>query len=162
MSKKMRVSNLFRKRLRHELDIWENEGILNGEQAQQISLRYRLDQLKKESLGTLLSAIYIIGAILIAGGVGKGADFSPMVSAINKWGKEVVLIGEAAAEIAAHCNEDIKTCFADDMQAAVELGLQHAVTGDAVLLSPACASFDMFENFQDRGHVFVQCVEKLQ
>lgn len=123
---------------------------------------------KGTNVGATVAAIEGLGQriqghiILIAGGVGKGADFSPMVSAINKWGKEVVLIGEAAAEIAAHCNEDIKTCFADDMQAAVELGLQHAVTGDAVLLSPACASFDMFENFQDRGHVFVQCVEKLQ
>lgn len=123
---------------------------------------------KGTNVGATVAAIEGLGQridghiILIAGGVGKGADFSPLVTVINKWGKEVVLIGQAASEIAAYFDEEIETCFANDMQDAVKLALQHAVAGDAVLLSPACASFDMFENFQHRGQSFIQCVEAMQ
>lgn len=123
---------------------------------------------KGTNVGATVAAIEGLGQriqghiVLIAGGVGKGADFGPLVTAINKWGKEVVLIGEAASEIAAYFNEDIRSYFANDMQDAVKLALQHAVAGDAVLLSPACASFDMFENFQVRGQSFIQSVETMQ
>ena len=97
MAKKMQVSTLFRKRLRHELDIWKAEGILNGQQVQQISLKYRLDQLKKESLGTLLSAIYIIGAILIAGGV--VSFVAAHWASIGQWTKVCLVV---AAMLASH------------------------------------------------------------
>lgn len=123
---------------------------------------------KGTNVGATVAAIEGLGQrikghiILIAGGVGKGADFAPLHGAINKWGKEVVLIGQAAAEIAAQLNDDINACFANDMQEAVEIALQHAAAGDAVLLSPACASFDMFENFQQRGASFIHSVETLQ
>lgn len=123
---------------------------------------------KGTNVGATIAAIEGLGQrikghiILIAGGVGKGANFGPLHVAINKWGKEVVLIGQAAAEIAAHLDEDITACFATDMQEAVEIALQHAAAGDAVLLSPACASFDMFENFQQRGTAFIHSVETLQ
>ena len=100
--------------------------------------------------------------LLIAGGVSKGADFRSLVPVINRWAKEVILIGRDAMELAAHLDADIQTYFADGMQDAVTVALDHASAGDAVLLSPACASFDMFENYQHRGREFVQSVERLQ
>jgi UDP-N-acetylmuramoylalanine--D-glutamate ligase len=100
--------------------------------------------------------------VLIAGGVGKGANFKPLVPVINRWGKEVILIGRDAVEMAASFDADIRTYFAIDMEDAVAVALDHAEPGDAVLLSPACASFDMFDNFQHRGQAFIQSVEGLQ
>jgi UDP-N-acetylmuramoylalanine--D-glutamate ligase len=91
--------------------------------------------------------------------VGKGADFKPLVPVINRWGKEVILIGRDAVEMAANFDADVRTYFANDMEDAVAVALDHAEPGDAVLLSPACASFDMFDNFQHRGHAFIQSVE---
>ena len=100
--------------------------------------------------------------VLIAGGVGKGADFRSLAPVINRWGKEVILIGQDAVEMAASFDADIRTYFASDMEDAVAVALDHAEPGDAVLLSPACASFDMFDNFQHRGQAFIQSVESLQ
>jgi UDP-N-acetylmuramoylalanine--D-glutamate ligase len=100
--------------------------------------------------------------VLIAGGIAKGADFSALVPAMNKWGKAVVLIGKDAEEMASYFDADIPTYFASDMQDAVRVALQQATAGDAVLLSPACASFDMFDNFQHRGFAFIESVETLQ
>lgn len=123
---------------------------------------------KGTNVGATVAAVEGLGQrisghiVLIVGGVAKGADFSTLVPAINRWCKEVILIGQDAVEIAANFNTDIQTYFASGMQDAVQVALQHAVAGDAVLLSPACASFDMFENFQHRGVSFVQSVETLQ
>ncbi len=123
---------------------------------------------KGTNVGATVAAVEGLGQrisghiILIAGGVGKGADFASLVPAVNKWGKELVLIGQDAVELASHFDAETKTYFASDMQDAVEVALQHASAGDAVLLSPACASFDMFENFQHRGRAFIQSVETLQ
>lgn len=100
--------------------------------------------------------------VLIAGGVGKGADFASLVPVINRWGKEVILIGQDAVEMATNFDSDIQTYFANDMTDAVSVALGHARPGDAVLLSPACASFDMYENFQHRGQSFIDSVESLQ
>ena len=100
--------------------------------------------------------------LLIAGGVGKGVNFRALVPVIHRWGKQVILIGRDAEAIAADFDRDIQTTFARDMQDAVRTALHHAAPGDAVLLSPACASFDMFENYQHRGRSFIQSVESLQ
>ena len=100
--------------------------------------------------------------VLIAGGLAKGADFSALVPAMNKWGKVVILIGEDAVEMAGYFDAEIQTYFASDMQDAVRVALQQSIAGDAVLLSPACSSFDMFENFQHRGFAFMKSVETLQ
>lgn len=127
---------------------------------------------KGTNVGATVAAVEGLGQriaghiILIAGGIAKGADFASLVPAINKWGKEVILIGQDAVKIAAYfdadIDADIQTYFASDMQDAVQVALQRSSAGDAVLLSPACASFDMFENFQHRGFSFIQSVEALQ
>ena len=100
--------------------------------------------------------------VLIAGGIAKGADFAALVPAMNKWGKTVILIGQDALEIASYFDTEIQTYFASDMPDAARIALQQSTAGDAILLSPACASFDMFENFQHRGFAFMESVETLQ
>ena len=122
---------------------------------------------KGTNVGATMAAVEGLGQrisghiVLIAGGVGKGADFKPLVPVIRRWGKEVILIGRDAVEMAANFDADVRTYFANDMEDAVAVALDHAEPGDAVLLSPACASFDMFDNFQQRGQAFIQSVEGL-
>ncbi len=100
--------------------------------------------------------------VLIAGGESKGADFSPLVESLGKHARAVVLLGKAAAEIAGLLNGKIKTLFADSMDAAVNTAVQLAQTGDYVLLSPACASFDMFSSYEERGRIFMDAVSRLR
>lgn len=123
---------------------------------------------KGTNVGATVAAIEGLGEhvaghiVLIAGGISKGADFAPLVPAMNKWGKALILIGQDAAEMAGYFDADTRTYFASDMREATTIALQQASAGDAVLLSPACASFDMFENFQHRGFKFIEAVETLQ
>lgn len=122
---------------------------------------------KGTNTGATIAAIEGLGAeitgklILIAGGVGKNADFTTMVPAIEKYVKTVVLIGEAAPVIANVIGERAEIRFAKTMQEAVAISEQIAQPGDSVLLSPACASFDMFKNFEHRGEVFTDIVGQL-
>jgi len=122
---------------------------------------------KGTNVGATLAAIEGLGGviqgklILIAGGVGKNADFSPLVPVLEKYVKQVVLIGEASTVLADVMGDRIPHCFANDMQQAIAMADQLAEEGDSVLLSPACASFDMFKNFEHRGDVFVKLVEAL-
>lgn len=122
---------------------------------------------KGTNVGATMAAIDGLGQrlagriVLIAGGVGKGADFGLLVPVVKKWVRTLVLIGQDANRIASHFAADIQVVFAADMQLAVAVAQQHAQAGDAVLLSPACASFDMFDNFQHRGQVFMKIVENL-
>jgi UDP-N-acetylmuramoylalanine--D-glutamate ligase len=123
---------------------------------------------KGTNVGATVAAIEGLGEhisghiVLIAGGIAKGADFAALVPAMNKWGKAVILIGQDAAEMASYFDTEIQTYFANDMPDATRVAFQQSATGDAVLLSPACASFDMFENFQHRGFAFMESVETLQ
>lgn len=123
---------------------------------------------KGTNVGATVAAVEGLGEhisghiVLIAGGISKGADFAALVPAMNKWGKSVILIGQDAVEMASYFDADIQTYFASDMTDAARLALQQSTPGDAVLLSPACASFDMFENFQHRGFAFIKSVETLQ
>ena len=123
---------------------------------------------KGTNVGATVAAVEGLGQriaghiLLIAGGVSKGADFRPLAPVVNRWVKEVILIGRDGLELATTLGSDVQTYFAKDMQDAVSVALEHAAEGDAVLLSPACASFDMFDNYQHRGRVFVQSVERLQ
>jgi len=99
--------------------------------------------------------------ILIAGGEGKGADFSPLQAAVAQQCRACVLIGRDAPLIARSLGEVVPVHYAKTMAEAVTLAAQLAQTGDAVLLSPACASFDMFRNYEHRGEVFTEAVKRL-
>lgn len=92
--------------------------------------------------------------VLIAGGEGKGADFMELAPAVRDKARAVVLIGRDAGLIEQALDPECRIVHAQDMQDAVDKARSLAVTGDAVLLSPACASFDMFENYEQRGEVF--------
>ncbi|MEM7465725.1 MAG: UDP-N-acetylmuramoyl-L-alanine--D-glutamate ligase [Pseudomonadota bacterium] len=96
--------------------------------------------------------------ILIAGGVGKGADFTLLGETIAICTKAVVLFGEDAKVIAASIPQHVPVSFANNLKDAVCLAKQQAIPGDTVLFSPACASFDMFENYEARGRAFKQLV----
>lgn len=100
--------------------------------------------------------------VLIAGGDGKGQDFSPLNEAVAKHARAVVLIGRDADKIqAAIASSGVATVRAKSMEEAVKLSLQMSEPGDRVLLSPACASFDMFNNYVHRAQVFVDAVRAL-
>ena len=97
---------------------------------------------------------------LIAGGVGKEQDFTPLAQAVREHAVGVILIGQAAAQIRAVLEPTgVALHEAADMTAAVTLAGDLAQPGQAVLLSPACASFDMFSNYQERGDVFARAVQ---
>ena len=101
--------------------------------------------------------------VLIAGGEGKGQDFTPLQAAVEANGRAVVLIGRDAGIIeAALIAIEVPIYHAADMGEAVTIAKKMARPGDAVLLSPACASFDMFKNYEHRAAVFVSCVHGLQ
>ncbi|MEN8169468.1 MAG: UDP-N-acetylmuramoyl-L-alanine--D-glutamate ligase [Pseudomonadota bacterium] len=96
--------------------------------------------------------------VLIAGGQAKGQDFSPLRSAVSEHARAVVLIGEDATLIEQSLRGAAPLVMAEDMEDAVTKSRELAQTGDAVLLSPACASFDMFRNYIERGVAFVAAV----
>lgn len=122
---------------------------------------------KGTNVGATQAAIEGLGSeikgklILIAGGVGKNADFSPLVPVIEKHVRHVVLIGEAANDLAHAIGHRVPLSFAKSMDEAVLQCDAQAKSQDSVLLSPACASFDMFKNYEHRGDVFMGIVEKL-
>ncbi|CAI2717697.1 UDP-N-acetylmuramoyl-L-alanine--D-glutamate ligase [Nitrospina watsonii] len=99
--------------------------------------------------------------ILIIGGKDKGSDFSLLTKAFRRGVKHMVLIGEARQKIQAVLNGSFVYEEADSMDAAVKAAYAAAEPGDVVLLSPACASFDMFRDYADRGDRFRDCVNRL-
>ena len=98
--------------------------------------------------------------ILIAGGVGKAADFSELTQMLGKTCRALIVIGEAAEQLASIAPKNILLIYAASLAAALQQSCQLACRGDAVLLSPACASFDMFTGFEDRGEQFIQWVQQ--
>ncbi len=101
--------------------------------------------------------------VLIAGGEGKGQDFSPLLHVVQTNARAVVLIGRDAALIEqALTATTIPRYLAADLPEAVNIAYKVARAGDAVLLSPACASFDMFKNYVHRAEVFVSSVTRLE
>ncbi|MSP85995.1 MAG: UDP-N-acetylmuramoyl-L-alanine--D-glutamate ligase [Methylotenera sp.] len=101
--------------------------------------------------------------VLIAGGDGKGQDFSPLADAVANSARAVVLIGRDAPLIeCALLKSNIPMYQAIDLPEAVNIAKKLALTGDAVLLSPACASFDMFSNYVHRAEVFIAAVNALK
>ncbi|KPK75159.1 MAG: hypothetical protein AMJ89_04735 [candidate division Zixibacteria bacterium SM23_73] len=99
--------------------------------------------------------------ILIAGGKDKGGDFSKLRELVQKHVKVLILIGEAKEKLKDALGDLVPTLHSDSLEEAVELGFKEASCKDVVLLSPGCASFDMFEDYQHRGNVFKSCVKNL-
>lgn len=99
--------------------------------------------------------------VLIAGGDGKGADFAPLAETVREFVKAVVLIGKDAQLIASALDENTERYFALNMESAVNTAATLAETGGRVLLSPACASQDMYRDYQHRGNEFQAAVEAL-
>jgi UDP-N-acetylmuramoylalanine--D-glutamate ligase len=115
------------------------------------------DDSKGTNVGATVAALegFAEPVVLIAGGDGKGQDFSPLAPAVAKHARAVVLIGRDAPAIAAALQGlGVLLVKAGDMEDAVRQAAGLAQPGDAVLLSPACASFDMFRNYPHRGEVF--------
>ncbi len=123
------------------------------------------DDSKGTNVGATVAALQGLGrrAVLIAGGEGKGQDFSPLNLAAAQHARAVVLIGRDAEKISAALHGcGVAVVRAHDMADAVRLSAALAQPGDAVLLSPACASFDMFRNYAHRAEVFIGAVHALQ
>ena len=100
--------------------------------------------------------------ILIAGGRNKRSDFSELRAVVAKKVKKLVVIGEAKEEIKRALLDVVPTEDAADMADAVRKAFASTVAGDVVLMSPGCASFDMFKNYEERGRIFKEEVRKLQ
>ncbi len=98
--------------------------------------------------------------ILIMGGEDKDLDFSPLRDSVSKHCKLIVAIGKAKPKIVNTFSDIVKVVEATDMKDAVEKSFQNATRGDVVLLSPGCASFDMFKNYKERGDVFQRWVRE--
>jgi UDP-N-acetylmuramoylalanine--D-glutamate ligase len=101
-------------------------------------------------------------AVLIAGGRDKGGSYGPLADALARKGRAAVLLGEAADAIAAAVGDRLPVRRAATMDEAVRVAASLACPGDAVLLSPACSSFDMFRDYKHRGDEFVRAVRVLE
>ncbi len=101
------------------------------------------------------------GVIVILGGKDKGSDYAPLASLVRERCEQVILIGSAADKIAAALENTKPLHRATTMEDAVKLGKKLAQPGNTVLLAPACASFDMFDNYEHRGRVFKSAVLQL-
>lgn len=125
------------------------------------------DDSKATNVGAALAAIEGLGAdidgklVLVAGGDGKGADFSALRAPVAAHCRAVVLLGRDAERLAQALGDSVPLIRVGSLDEAVQQGAALAQPGDAVLLSPACASLDMFKNFEERGRLFAQAVEGL-
>ncbi|MBB1076251.1 UDP-N-acetylmuramoyl-L-alanine--D-glutamate ligase [Rhodoferax sp. 4810] len=124
------------------------------------------DDSKGTNVGATVAALMGLGAdrkvVVILGGEGKGQDFSPLADPVRRYVRAVVLIGRDAPVIrAALADTHVPLLDAISMADAVAQASAQARSGDAVLMSPACASFDMFDNYEHRARVFVQAVADL-
>jgi UDP-N-acetylmuramoylalanine--D-glutamate ligase len=133
-------------------------GILNGVEF--------FDDSKGTNVGATVAALQGLGAdrkvVVILGGEGKGQDFAPLATPVERYARAVVLIGRDAPLIRAALEATgVALVDADSMEAAVAQANQRAHAGDAVLMSPACASFDMFDNYEHRARVFISAVKEL-
>ncbi len=111
---------------------------------------------------TALDGLLEPKAVLIAGGRDKGGSYGPLVDALGRKGRAAVLLGEAADVIARAVGDRVPVRRAATMDEAVRVGASLAQRGDAVLLSPACSSFDMFRDYKHRGDEFVRAVRALE
>jgi UDP-N-acetylmuramoylalanine--D-glutamate ligase len=126
-----------------------------------------IDDSKGTNIGATVAAISGLGdsidgqIILIAGGQGKGADFTELKPAVEDYVKSIILIGEDADMMEKSLGNKVDIIHAESIDDAVLMAQKIATPKDMVLLSPACASFDMFRDFNHRGEVFTAAVEQL-
>lgn len=122
-------------------------------------VRYVNDS-KATNVGAAAASVRSIDApvVLIAGGQGKGGDFDGLATAIAPRLRALVVYGEDAEPIATAFRNRVKLCRADDLEGALFAARRAAQSGDTVLLAPACASFDQFENYERRGDAFAEIV----
>ncbi|WP_192883116.1 UDP-N-acetylmuramoyl-L-alanine--D-glutamate ligase [Paracidovorax avenae] len=124
------------------------------------------DDSKGTNVGATVAALGGLGAdrrvVVILGGDGKGQDFSPLAMPVSRYVRAAVLIGRDAPQIRAALRDaGVPLVDAPTLPEAVRLAAQRAHAGDAVLMSPACASFDMFRNYEHRAEVFREAVQAL-
>jgi UDP-N-acetylmuramoylalanine--D-glutamate ligase len=131
------------------------------------------DDSKGTNVGATVAALIGLGQdkapsklVVILGGDGKGQDFSPLAAPVARHARAVALIGRDAGTVAAALDADPAAAAVPrqqhaSLEAAVAWCFEQARSGDAVLLSPACASLDMFRNYGHRAEVFVQAVQAL-
>ncbi|MEO8937116.1 MAG: UDP-N-acetylmuramoyl-L-alanine--D-glutamate ligase [Burkholderiaceae bacterium] len=123
-----------------------------------------IEDSKGTNVGATAAALQGLGrkVVLIAGGVGKGQDFSPLAAPVGRHARAVMLIGRDRAVIADALRDTGVPLFeCETLEQAVDEAALVAEPGDAVLLSPACASFDMFRDYEERAAVFVAAVRRL-
>lgn len=122
---------------------------------------------KGTNVGATIAAILSLGSqkkgrlILIAGGDSKKADLQPLFKSVSQYVDKVILIGQDAPLFYNLLSNQVNCLRVESLADAVESAHQFANAGDIVLLSPACASFDMFNNYEHRGEVFMKCVNSL-
>jgi UDP-N-acetylmuramoylalanine--D-glutamate ligase len=136
----------------------ESIGIFNG-------VEY-FDDSKGTNVGATVAAISGLGierkVVVILGGDGKGQDFTPLIDVVSKYVRAVILIGKDRAIIGEILKKlNLSIVSVETMADAVDAALKNSAVGDVVLLSPACASLDMFDNYEHRGRVFQAEVSKL-
>lgn len=124
------------------------------------------DDSKGTNVGATVAALSGLGidrkVVVILGGEAKGQDFSPLVTPVSQYVRTVVLIGKDKLLIAAALRDvTVPVVTADTMVDAVHVATERAHTGDAVLMSPACASFDMFDNYVHRAQVYCAAVRQV-
>ena len=133
----------------------ESVGVING-------VEY-FDDSKGTNVGATVAALEGLGVerklVLIVGGEGKGQDFAPLAEPVARYAKAVVLIGRDAGLLQQALQASgVELLSAASMGAAVDMAARQAASGDAVLMSPACASFDMFDDYEHRARVFREAV----
>ncbi len=122
---------------------------------------------KATNVGASVAAIEGLGKalsgqlVLIAGGDGKGADFSELLAPVKRYVRHVVLLGRDSPQIKRVIEGQVPYSYASSMEEGVTHAANNSVPGDAVLLAPACASFDMFTGFEQRGDQFIRCIHQL-
>jgi len=135
--------------LEHRLEFvkeWRGVSIYNDSKATNVS----------STLGALMSFSRPI--VLLAGGKDKGGDYTPLRTAVEKNVNTLILMGEAKEKMSASLHDVVSTYLVQNMEEGVRLALDIARRGDVILLSPACASFDMFNDYAERGSVFKQLI----
>jgi UDP-N-acetylmuramoylalanine--D-glutamate ligase len=133
----------------------------------QLVREWRGVQFYDDSKGTNVGAVvkslagFSVPVHLIAGGQGKGGGYAELRPVVQAHVKSLILMGQAAIEMQQELGDLVPTVIVDSMALAVKAAADRAKPGEVVLLSPACASFDMFRDYADRGDQFCNCVKEL-